>query len=357
MCLFYISHRRPPAPAAAPAAPPRPPPPGPSPTPEARTTVTPRVLVSAPVSAYPPDPSFPVHAENLVATGLRFGDHEELVLWFDDPVNGVRGGLYDAGTGRLRPMAWTGVPAKGFGIIGELDDRHGGILDYGVVGGDGARVTVAAGGKTTDATTAPVPGLAGRTMFWSRRGGVLAGTTAEPNPAVPDVVFTAFGSDGGTLARSDASMIQRADTIVNRDDDTKPIGEQMRTGITLPDGGELVLYFDGDEHTALLHAGSRDAGGAVKALKVLTSVSRPPSDPGNFYRALFTVDGAGVTACVYVGSAARVEMGGEGAGQRGSAAWTAYPRLHVAWVKGAQGNPSAVAFDAAGRVVAATDFH
>ncbi|WP_426503955.1 hypothetical protein ACPPVO_40925 [Dactylosporangium sp. McL0621] len=330
--------------------------PGPSPTPDARSTVTPRVLTSAPVSAYPPDPSFPVHAENMVATGLRFGDHEELVLWLDDMVNGVRGGLYDESTGRLRTMSWVGVPTKGFGLIGELDDRHGGILDYGVVGGDGVRVTVAAGGKTADATTAPVPGLAGRTMFWSRRGGVMAGTTAEPNPAVPDAVFTAYGPNGTKLAQSDPSLIQRADTVVNRDDTTKPIGEQMRTGIALPDGGELVLYFDGDEHTALLHAGRRDAGGAVTALKVLTWVSRPPTDPGGFYLGRFTVDGAGVTACIYVGSAARVEMGGEGGGPRGSAAWTAYPRLHVAWVQGVKGNPSAVAYDAAGQVVAATDF-
>jgi len=330
---------------------------GPGPAPDARsTTAGPRMLTSASFSAYPPDPSFPVHAEQMVATGLRFGDHEELVLWLGDMANGVRGGLYDARSGRLRTLSWVGVPAKGFGLIGELDDRHGGILDYGVVGGDGVKVKVAAGGQTVEASTAPVPGLPGRTMFWSRRGGVMAGTTAEPDPAVPDAVFTAYSSGGRTLARSDPSSIQRADTIVNRDDDTKPIGEPMPTGIGLPGGGELVFWFDGDEHTALLRAGRRDPAGAVTLLKVLTTVSRPPSDPGTFYRGVYTVDGTDVTACVYVGPAARIELGGPGAAQRGTAAWSAYPRLHLAWAKGIQGRPAAVAYDAAGQVVGATDF-
>nr|BFE56925.1 hypothetical protein GCM10020063_014510 [Dactylosporangium thailandense] len=323
------------------------------PSPDAKSTVSPRVLTSARYSAFPADPSFPVRTNTLVATGLAFGDHEELVLWYDDPVNGVRGGLYDERTARLRTLAWAGIRGEGFGIIGELDDRNGGILDYGVVGGDDARVTVKAGGRTAEATTAPVPGVPGHTMFWVRRGGVLAGTTAEPNPATPDAVFTAYSSGGTKLAESTSSGIQRADTIVNRDDVSRRIGDPIDTGVMMADGSQLQLWFDGDDHTALLRASTAPD-------RILMTLSRPPSDPGGFYHAVFTVDGAAggrkVKLCIYVGDGVRVQMGGAGVEQSGSRAWSAYPRLKVAWAKTTDAAVSAVAFDAAGTMVAATDF-
>ncbi|WP_433044654.1 hypothetical protein [Dactylosporangium sp. CS-033363] len=307
------------------------------------------------IQQYPPDPSFPVPANvQLIHTGERFGSHEELVMWVQDEANGVQGGLFDAATGRLRTLGYAGLPRPGeFGwSVQELDDRQGGILDFGAFGADDVTVKVKAQGRTAEAKTAAVPGKPGVRVFWVRRTGVLAAPTSAVNPAPNDAVFTAYAADGATLGTT--KEIQRTDDRINFEDESKVTGDRMRTGIRFPDGGELVFYFEANAATGLLQAGKLDAAGNVTFLKTLTNVARPPV-VGGFYRGIFTVAEVHVRAAIYVGSASKVQLGAEGATDRGSAAWTAHPELRVLWCR-TDNQVNAVAYDDAGNVVAATDF-
>ncbi|WP_432825131.1 hypothetical protein [Dactylosporangium sp. CA-092794] len=306
----------------------------------------------ATVVPWVPDPSLPPPAGPVRHTGLNVGD-QEFVVWYQDEINGVSGGLIDAG-GRTRRLEGGVAPAPGrFGTVLEVDDRHGGLIDYGVFGAAGAGVEVTAGGSTTAASTAPIPGVPDATMFWVRRGGVAARPTGAVDGPSPDAVFTARGPGGAVLGTG--TDIQRSDGGVNRDGTARPIGEWIHTGHTLSGGGELVFWFDGDDRAATAHAGSDDGAGTVTELKPIAGLHRPPFAIG-FYGGYNTFDLAGggtVTVGIYAGPAATVEMSGR---THGSAAWTAHPELRIFWATGAGTPPTAVAEDGSGHVVDTTDF-
>ncbi|WP_433204187.1 hypothetical protein ACQP00_35475 [Dactylosporangium sp. CS-047395] len=332
-----------------------------APTPDANRSAPARSAFDSPpagdgrVQQDPPDPSFPVPANvQLIHTGEHFGPHEELVMWLQDEANGVQGGLFDAATGRLRTLGYAGLPRTNeFGwSVQELDDREGGILDFGAFGATGVKVKVTAQGRTVEAKTAAVPGKPGVSVFWVRRTGVLAAPTSALTAAPNDAVFTAYAAGGAVLGTT--KEIQRTDDRINFEDQSKVAGDRMRTGITFPDGGELVFYFDANATTGLLQAGKLDAAGKVTFLRTLTNVARPPV-VGGFYRAVFDVAEVHVRAAIYVGTASKVQLGAEGATDRGSAAWSAHPELRVLWCR-TDNQVNAVAYDDAGNVVAATDF-
>lgn len=242
----------------------------------------------------------------------------------------------------------------------ELDDRNGGIVDYGIFGADGAQIRVTAGGQSTLASTTAIPGVADATLFWVRRGGVIAGPTGAVGGPSPDVVFTAVDAAGRTLGAG-APYVQRNDGVVHSSDGFSPIGEFMRTGLTLDDGGELVFWCDGDQRAVMLHAGSDGRRGTVTELRNLGSLSRPPY-PSGFYLGYNTfplTGGGSVVVALYVGDAASVEMrgaGGAAVGSHGAAVWSAHPQLRILWATGVTGRPTAVARDDTGKVLLTTDF-
>ncbi|GAA3303977.1 hypothetical protein Dvina_35265 [Dactylosporangium vinaceum] len=330
---------------------------GPSPSPDARTSV--------PFVPYRPngtdnpwhaDSSFPAPASSdYIETGVKFGETERLVLFYMDDDNGLDGGLVDAGGG-LRRIGSTGKPDPGhFGwTVSEFDDRHGGIIDYGAFGGADPKIKVTAGGQTLDASTKPVPGHAGLSVWWVRRGGQIAGPTSSAHPAQADAVIKAYDAHGTVLGT--AGPVQRVDTIVNVQDASAEVGDRIHTGITAAGGGELVLFFYGDGTTMLLVAGRVDDRGRLTTIKTLMGVHQPPygSGGGIFYGGAFRLDvdgGQKVRVGIYEGQASRVELSGSGAAHQGSGAWSAYPNLHVAWATGLQGPVTGTAYDAGGKVI------
>jgi len=293
----------------------------------------------------------------MLSTGLPFGDRERLMLFFRDEMNGVKGALSDPSTGDFRELDdGAGAEPGKFSTVYELDDRHGGIVDYGVFGRADAQIEVTVGGKTVPANTGRLPQLPDATVFWVKRDGILANPTGAVEGADPDVTFTARDAAGSVLGT--ATEIQRSDGAVNRTDGAVRVGDWMPTGLTLAAGGELVFWFDGDEKAAMLHAGSDDGNGTVKGVKILGSYNRPPFDIG-FYGGLNTFElagGATVTVGTYAGRAATVTMEGTGASQQGSARWSAHPEARVFWAVGLTGMPSGVSRDAKGEVLGTTDF-
>ncbi|WP_238013144.1 hypothetical protein KZZ52_39095 [Dactylosporangium sp. AC04546] len=328
---------------------------GPSPSP-APSTATPRL--GGPVSLEPFE-SLPPGGP-AVETGIRFGAEEELILWYQDQVNGVLAGVRHVATGKVRRLdSGAGVPQAGrFGMLLELDDRNGGVVDYGAFGAGDVVVKVTAGGRTMTATTVPVPGVTGLTIFWSRRTGALVGPTGSTD-APPDLAVTAADARTGDLLDT-AERPQRSDGVLNQLDAARPIGERIRTGLLSPERGELVFWFEGDDRSALLQAGFLGGTGGPAWVRTLLSLSRPPTEIG-FYggRNEFDLgDGGQVWVGVYSGRATTVEMGGEAgpAVRHGSGTWSAHPRMRVFWGVGVPGLPRGVSYDAAGNVLGTTDF-
>jgi len=321
--------------------------PAPVPTGLGATTIVPAV----------PDRSVGPPSGPLVSTGLSVGADEQLVLFYRGATNGVEAGLSDPSTGRVRELDGGATVRPGaFGTVYELDDRHGGIIDYGVFGHADARIEVTIGGKTRPASTERLPQLPDATLFWVKRDGVRAAPTGATGAPAPDVVFTARDAAGSTLGTG--TDIQRSDGALNRADSAALIGDWMRTGLTLAGGGELVFWFDGDENSAMLHAGRDDGAGTVNELKALGSFHRPPFDIG-FYGGVHAFElsgGVTVTVGVYVGPAATVTMLGRNASRQGSARWSAHPETRVFWAVGITGSPTGVSKDAQGKTLGATDF-
>ncbi|MFI5910330.1 hypothetical protein [Dactylosporangium sp. NPDC051541] len=335
---------------------------GPSPAPDAKTS-WPRVPFQ-PGDDNPWRPGAsepPVSSSQYIETGMKFGDRERLVLFAVDSYNGVQGGLVDD-AGRLRRLGATGRPAAGqFGWgVSELDDRHGGIIDYGSFGAAHPDIRVTAGGQTLRASTAPVPGQPDLSVYWVRRGGTLAGTTAEANPAQADAVIKAYDAHGTEIGT--AGGVQRADTTINNEDASAEVGDRIHTGITAAGGGQLVFFFYGDGRSRLLLAGREDAQGRVTLIGTLMAVHQPPygrTGPGLFYLGLsrFQADnGQTVQLAIYEGPASRVELTGDGAAHQGMAAWSAFDNLHLAWATGITGTAKGIAYDGDGKVVTEYDF-
>ncbi|GGM29778.1 hypothetical protein GCM10007977_033810 [Dactylosporangium sucinum] len=327
--------------------------PSPSPAPATGSASVGGTVSLEPFESLPP-------AGPAVHTGVRFGTEEELVLWYQDDINGVLAGVRHTATGKVRRLdGAAGVPQAGrFGMTLELDDRNGGIVDYGVFGAAGAAVRVTADGTTTSATTAPVPGVAGATLFWARRTGAAVGPTGVPGGGPADLAISAVDGRGRVIATGDRP--RRSDGAILQHDSATQIGARIGTGLASPTLGELVFWFQGDEHSAVLYAGCVDAAGTVTPLRALVTLQRPPFDIG-FYGGFHTFDlgdGGVVSVGQYAGAAATVEMRGTAgaAARHGSGAWSAHPRLRVFWAVGIPGRPLGFAYDGAGTQLGTTDF-
>jgi hypothetical protein len=312
---------------------------------------------SAPMS-FPP--SFPPVGD-VIATGVAVGA-DELVFWFHEGPF-LSAGLRDT-AGAVRPLDPGGGGDNGFGNLGEIDDRHGGIVDYGLFLGNATAITVSTGGRPVAATLATWSGNTSYHVFWARRTGTAVPPTGAPATAgAAQPQFTAYDLAGRTLARSDGPT-QRTDGAVNIADSPR-IGDLIHTGTPAASGRELVLWFTGDDNGAVLHAGEWDPGtGTAKELRGLENVTRPPFGSG-FYHGYQTVDGPRGTKIVlstYVGPADRVVMAHAAPGvTTGSAHWSAYPQLILGWAANVPADSayqmSAVALDVSGKTIAATDFH
>ncbi|HEU4423590.1 MAG TPA: hypothetical protein VFR67_13745 [Pilimelia sp.] len=346
-------------------------PPLPRPTVWPEPTVRPEPTVSVFVH-----PSFPPLG-HVITTGVRVGEHEELVFWFSDGPS-MSAGLRNAATGQVRDLESGGSGEGGFELVAQIDDRVGGIVDYGLFHGDAARITVTADGRQAEAELAPWSIDRSYIVFWARRTGTrlppsdapLPPTDApvppsgapEPTGGVAQPQFTAYDRAGDVTATSQGRS-RRSDGGVNAEDRPQ-VGKLIRTGVVTASGRELVLWFVGDDKNALLKAGERDPrSGRVIDVMTLEGVARPPFAIG-FYGGYHQLDGPGGTKILlgtYVGPAARVVMAHPAAGvTTGSAHWSAHPELVLCWAAKVPAATvyeiSAVAFDANGRVLAATDF-
>jgi hypothetical protein len=297
----------------------------------------------------------------VVRTGVAYGTAEELVLRYSgDDMNGVYFGLFNPATSQYRKFeGGLNVPAAGqpFTIM-EFEDKHDGIVDYGVVNGTGVRVEVTFDGQHATADTAEIPGLPGATAFWVRRTGIAVGPTSAVGGLSPDLAFTARDATGAVVATGD--HVQRSDGAIVIKDTAVQLGDLMPTGVDLAGGGRLVLWFAGDDRAAGLFAGRDTGAGAPAVVRGLGRFARPPFDAG-FYGGRTEFDEPGGTKAVlfiYVGPAATVSAAAAVSTGRGSVRWSAHPQLRIAWISGVPAQETwkvtGAAMDAAGNVVAAT---
>lgn len=318
-------------------------------------------LRPAPSVPFSVHPSFPPVGD-VITTGVRVGNDDELVFWFYEGP-GLSAGLRNTATGTVRSLEGAGGGGPGFANLAQIDDRRGGLVDYGLFIGDAARISVSTSGQQVDAELAPWSNDRSYIVFWARHTGTPLPPTGAP--ATTDVAqpqFTAYDRAGKVIATSQGRS-QRSDGGVNAEDRPR-VGDMIRTATPTASGRELVLWFVGDDKGALLKAGEWDPrSGTATELKVLGGFARPPSAIG-FYSGYDLIDGPGRTQIAlgeYVGPAARVVMAHPAEGvTTGSARWSAQPELVICWavnVPTATAHEiSAVAFDANGRVIAATNF-
>lgn len=327
-------------------------PPVPSPTLPARPAPT------VPVNV---DPSFP-SVGDVITTGMRVGDDSELVLWFHrGPA--LAAGLRDTATGNVRSLEEGPGGENGFSNLAEIDDKRGGSIDYGLFVGDAARITVTTNGTQRQAELAPWSGNRSYIVFWTRHdGSPLTGATQLPlsvDPTQPQ--FTAYDAAGTEIARSDGS--RRTDTGINAED-KEQVGELIRTGKPTASGRELVLWFVGDNNGVLLKAGEWDPATRKPVEPQVLGPYHRPVVPVGFYNGYHAVDGPAGTKIMlgsYTGTAATVTMAHPAEGVvSGSARWSTEPTLVICWAANVPAATayqiSAVAYDAGGRVLAATDF-
>jgi hypothetical protein len=336
-----------------PAAPPLPAPP-----------VRPAPTVSIDVqSSFPP-------VGHVITTGVRYGRDEELVFWFQEGP-ALAAGLRDVATGQVRRLDDAGSGEDDFELVAQIDDRLGGIVDYGLFRGDAARITVTADGRQVEAELAPWSSDRSYVVFWARHTGPPLPPSDRPDPPVgaPEPTggvappkFTAYDRAGDVIATSQG-QVQRTDGGVIAED-REPVGKPIHTGIVTASGRELVLWFVGDDKGALLKAGTPDPqNGTLIEEVTLLGVARPPSAVG-FHPGYHQFNGPDETKILvgtYVGPAARVVITHPAPGViTGSARWSAHPELVVCWaanVPAATAHEiSAEAFDANGRVLARTNF-
>lgn len=295
----------------------------------------------------------------VVRTGIAYGPDEEFVLRYSgDEMNGLHAGLYNAKTAQYRTFeGGQSVPQAGeFGTVLEFEDRHDGIVDYGVVRGSGLRVEVTADGQLVQATVAELPAMPGATVFWVRRGGIAVGPTSAVGGPSPQLRFTASDSAGTVVASG--GHVQRSDGAVVIRDTSVRIGDLMPTGVTLADGGRLVFWFTGDDRSTGLVAGSDTGTGPPAEIRGLGRYARPPFDIG-FYGGRHEFDepgGTKVVVLIYVGPAAAVTLSAAVSTGHGSARWSAHPQLRIAWIAGVPAQESwkvtAAATDGQGKVIA-----
>ncbi|MFG2041271.1 hypothetical protein [Dactylosporangium sp. NPDC048998] len=295
-----------------------------------------------------PDPSLPPGAGRNLSLG-QISPQENLEVWYQDAMNGVMAGLHNQQTRQMRLLEFDGrVPKDGeFGVVTELELPGGKALDFGLYGGNGRHFRLTVDGDDTQVDSLDLPDVPGVSVFFIRRDRPLVGST--------DAIFTAFDADGRGAGGTRQIERSRGVTL-----GATLLGDWIRTGLTLADGGELVFWFDGDQRSATLHAGSDDRKGTVTELRTLLDLRQPPDLDGFFqgYNRFELAGGDRVVVGVYAGDAARVEMRANGdrpAPSHGSAEWTAYPRVRVLWATGID-RPFAVARDRDGRTLATADF-
>jgi hypothetical protein len=330
---------------------------------------TPRPAPTVPISVHP---SFPPVGD-VITTDVRVGNDSELVFWFHEGPF-LSAGLRNTATGTVRSLAGAPVTCSagtcpgggehGFDHhLGQIDDRLGAVVDYGLFVGDAARIIVSTGGQQVDAELAPWSVDPSYIVFWVRHGGTPLPPTGAPEATgTAQPRFTAYNRAGEVIATAEGRS-QRTDGGLIAEDRPR-VGDLIRTGTPTASGRELVLWFVGDDKSALLKAGEWHPGsGTATELNLLGMFARPPFSIG-FYRGYHRIDGPGgtqITLGVYVGPATRVVMAHPAEGvTTGSARWSVHPELVICWaanVPAATAHEiSAVAFDANGRVVAATNF-
>jgi hypothetical protein len=317
------------------------------------------------------DPSFPAFGK-VITTGAKVGSDYELVVWFSNGPSAasMESGLLDRHTGVVRnletfsqeghydPHATNG----GFRVVAQLDDRNGGVLDYGLFIGSPSRIVgqVGKSGAPFEAHRLTWSVNEHFVVFWASHPG-------SPIPADSGTYLTSQGATrfvayrgGSQLGTSDNVPVHRADTSVNQLDQPQ-LGDTIQTGVPLAGGGTLVFWFVGapGADSAILRAG-RLVDGTRTVLKDLGVYHQPPFDIG-FYHGWNDFDGlAGTHVLVgtYVGAAAKVVTGAPSAGAKsGYGRWTAHPTLIVFWASGvaAGDDPksAAVAYDENDKVIGA----
>jgi hypothetical protein len=374
--------------------------------------------LATPTVAVRVDPSFPPYGK-VITTGARVGADQELVIWFGNGPDTVTivSGLLNRRTGSVASLetisSFYSSQARtgGFQLLAQVDDRKGGVLDYGFFIGTPSRIVEQANGRTYQTSMARWSVNPAFVVFWVDHPGTpLPDPTAAPatpvpydsnNPSAPDPLdsnyvsapepydpsapmpdntpgatgvpiapapvdpngtrFIAYDPAGKQLATSDGLTVRPADIWLKRLD-APQLGKSIDTGATLADGGQLVFWFVGSGDSALLKAGSRRAG-TVTELKVVGSLHVPPFNSG-FYRAWDDFDGPNGThimAGTYVGPATKVVTGAPGPGVRsGYGHWSSHPELIVYWAENISTanypQTAAVAYDPAGKVVGAFSY-
>lgn len=338
-----------------------------------------RHVVPEPLASYPPhplptvplrvDPSFPSVGQ-VIATGVPVGSGQELVLRFVQG-QGPRlvGALLDPRSGAVRDLDEALDPSPhaqrtdGFQSLGQLADRSGGVVEYGLYIGTVNRIVVQSGSLRYPAQLAHWSADPRYTVFWVDHRGtpVEAGVTNRPvdsNANQPTAY--AYDREQRQVGTTAGRLFVRTDLDVNLSD-APTIGAVIDTGVRLADEGTLVFWFVGAESSAVLKAGSRNASGKVTELKELLAIPVPPVASG-FYRGLSDLPGPGGTHVVvgqYVGPAAKVVAGAPGTGvTSGFAHWSAHPEMIVYWAADVTqvAQTAAVAYDATQHVIGAYSY-
>jgi hypothetical protein len=346
-----------------------------------RGTTTPEPLVNqtgrppVPAGSVTPrvGPSYSV-AGKVIRTGAPVGDKYELVVWFYDngpDAVGVASGLLDRATGQVRDLETLFLDGHvdrcartgGFKLLDQVDDRAGGALDYGLFIGDASRIVGRVGGAQYEAHLTRWDRNSRFVVFWIDHHGTPVpadSMTYTSGPQVPR--FIAYSSSEKQLATSDGLGIRRSDAGVNLADQPQ-LGDVIRTGVPLADGGQLVFWFVGSADTMELKAGRLDpTTGTREPLKEL-GVYHPPYDIG-FYGGWDDFVGPGGTHIMvgmYAGPAAKIVTGAPGEGvTSGFGRWTAHPEVILFWASNITTanypQTAAVAYNAAGGVIGAHSF-
>jgi hypothetical protein len=170
-------------------------------------------------------PSFPSTGQ-VIRTGVPVGGPDrELVLRFVGAADHTRlvGGLLERRTGVVRDLepATSMYDATdrsgGFQELDQIDDRAGGVIDYGLFIGNPARIVAEARGHRYEAGLARWNVNRAFTVFWVDHPGTpLPNPTAYPRPTGPteQPTFTAYDAAGRQLGSSAGKTSVRTDNSV-----------------------------------------------------------------------------------------------------------------------------------------------